>query len=292
MLLRDLARQYCEKNGFRLTPLHGANRFVRLTTVDTADAVTTDHFAAFRTAAVAKRLSPWTIEKTITDVITIVALATGKTLDAGKRLRRPRPQPEPAPIEAVDAAFQNCEYWTQQWIAISYWTGLRLADSLRLQQQLVSQDSAGEVLRLQANKTGHLHCWPRPEWLNNWLRVVPLPYPKCKINAAKVARFALRAACIAAKVRIIVPKQLRQRSVTEWSRVNGMAGSIIHGSGLRVMTHYVDPITVLDAAAPAVRIPAAFGAQDRSDDLVGVIRRLDPDARRIISDTARRLASG
>lgn len=289
--LIGFARTYCEKNNLRSTPLHNANRFVRVVCRDAIQHLSTNDLCEFRQRAAAENLSPWTIEKTITDVITLIAAATGRTLDAGRRLKRPRPMPQPPTVEVINAVFMRAEIWLQQWIVIGLWTGLRLTDSMKLQLALDSQGK--DALRLRANKTGHGHNWPRPGWIERWLQPVPLPYNRANHNARKRVRMALSCAAIAADVPVIHPKQLRQRSVNEWSRSNGMAGAIVHGSGLRVLNHYVDPLTVLEAAAGGVRLPEGFGrGSDQSEEIALLFRRLDSDAQTLIASTARRLATG
>ena len=72
-----------------------------------------------------------------------------------------------------------------------------------------------------------------------------------------------------------------------------MAARLVHGAGLGVLDHYIDPMTVLESAAPGVRLPAAFASDDERDDaasLPAILARLDPDARRIVMETAQRFA--
>ena len=74
-----------------------------------------------------------------------------------------------------------------------------------------------------------------------------------------------------------------------------MAGAILHGSGLSgVMRHYIDPLSVLESAAPRVRLPDCFGATagDVESTLVANFRRLDTAAQGLIAGTAERLAAG
>jgi len=69
----------------------------------------------------------------------------------------------------------------------------------------------------------------------------------------------------------------------------------VHGSGLGVMSHYLDPLSVLESAAPRVRLPSCFGAQASTtteDALIASFRRLDPSAQGLVSMTAERLAAG
>lgn len=286
--LVQFAAKYCEQNDLRKTPVHGSSRFVRLTGQGDVDAISTDTLCHFRQSAKAAGLSPWTIEKTITDVMTLVHKATGKHLQPGRRLRRPRPQPAPAPIEAIEAIWIHAQQWLRQWLVLAYWTGLRLADSITLIESLT--DKPRDILQHRAHKTGHLHCWPVPQWLRPWTTSQDHQFPRCRVNAGKDVRTALWVACELAGVATLHPKQLRQRAVTEWGKANGMAGAILHGSGLRVLGHYVDPLSVLESAAPQVRLPACFGASsDTADRMSEVYRRLDQQGQELVLHTAERM---
>ena len=109
----------------------------------------------------------------------------------------------------------------------------------------------------------------------------------------RVLRSGLRIACDAAGVDPFTPHQLRQRSLTEWARANAMAGGIVHGSGLGVLNHYVDPMTVLESAAPSVRLPESFCSDDERSDvdaLPAIVAKLDPDAQDLVMRPATRLA--
>lgn len=89
----------------------------------------------------------------------------------------------------------------------------------------------------------------------------------------------------------MLPKHVRQRALTEWSRADAMAGRIIHGCGLGVLDHYVDPLSILENAQHRVRLPVSFGAdQSSGEDVAVTFRRLDPEAQQLVRSTIRRLA--
>lgn len=293
MNLAEFAEKYCRAHNYRRTPIHSANRFQKLSGVSEASAVTTQTIESFRVTAVSAKLSIWTIEKTVTDVLTLVRESTGRKLEPGRRINRPSPQPKPASLDAISAMYLQAPEWLQQLVALSYWTALRLSDAIAMQCKL-SADMP-DVLYWQANKTGKRHCWPIPTWLRTRLKPLTLPYKRSNCNAGKRVREAMWTACEFAGISTITPKQLRQRSVTEWSRANATAGSLIHGCGIGVLAHYIDPLSVLESAAPRVRLPAYFGAdasQDAESGLLDNFRRLDPAAQGLIAGTAERLAAG
>lgn len=296
MNLSQFAENYCRSHNYRRTPIHSANRFTKLSKVTSAESVTVESIEAFRQAATASKLSIWTIEKTVTDVLTLVREATGRKLEPGKRMRRPRPRPKPGDLEAISAMVLRAPEWLSQLVAIAYWTGLRISDGIALQCNLSASAFSGETLYWTASKTGKIHSWPVPEWLANRLKSTKLPYHRANCNAGKRVREGMWAACDMADVPTLTPKQIRQRSLTEWASANGAAGAIIHGtSNLRVLTHYVDPLRILQSAAPRVRLPACFRAdsnQDKESAMLGHFRRLDPDAQLLIACTAERLAAG
>ncbi len=100
--------------------------------------------------------------------------------------------------------------------------------------------------------------------------------------------------CDKADVPRILPKNLRQRAITEWTKT-GEAGAIIHGCGFignhAVMRHYVDKLAILESAAPRVRLPSCFGATPPTAEstLLDNFRRLDPAAQMLIAGTAERM---
>lgn len=291
MILSESAADYVQRHGLRsLMIASNCRRFERVCGRIAPDAITTEHLVQFRAKA-RDCLSAVTIEKSITDVITIVAHVTGRKLPPGKRLKQPRPEPEPVDLDTLGAVFIHSVDWLRQWLVLSLWTGLRLSDAVALQQTL---PASGASLRWQASKTGHSHAYPLPDWLRQHCDRLQLPYTASENYSCRVLRAHLSAACIAAGVKYFHPHTIRQRSLTEWSRVNGTAGSIIHGCGLGVLQHYLDPLSVLESAAPRVRVPAvmlgSFQRIDNEESLLCNFRRLDQSAQGLIADTAERLA--
>jgi len=294
MFLSFQAAEYVRTNGLRSFMIaSNCRRFERVMQVQQCSDIKSEMLAAFRERCRASCLSPVTIEKTITDVCTVIKFATGVTFSPGKRLRRPKPKPKPVALETINAAYLHATPWLQQWLALTLWTGLRLRDSLRLQLSLPTSDP---VLYWEASKTGYVHQYPVPAWLSEIISVRhKLPYQHAEGWTAKILKQHLQAACLAAGVTYFHPKLMRQRSVNEWSNANATAGSLIHGSGIGVLQHYLDPLTVLQAAAPRVAVPAAMLGNHKpggaEETLLTNFRRLDPQAQNLISDTAERLVA-
>ena len=287
MRFAELAQEYRQRNGLRAeTIVKNCRRWDRFGCPATSEGLTT-----FRQQALAAGMSPHTIEKTITDMLTVHA-SSGQKLDAGKRLRRPAPEPKPVPLETINAIWEVSPHWFRRWIVLTYWTGARCEDSIRVYKAVTSQT---EVIRLRADKTGRNHVWPVAQWMRQWF---PLPseHPLngVSLHFTNVLRDGLTLLCEQAGVERITPQQLRQRSITEWSRANATAGAIVHGCGLGVLSHYLDPLQILESAAPRVRLPECFGATSATgeESLLANFRRLDQSAQDLIAGTAERLAAG
>ncbi len=294
MQLSALAEKYVSDHGLRArTIVSNCLRFERISGLTDVEKISTEVLVAFRQACLAMALSNVTTEKTITDVTTIVKHTLGKIPEVGKRLRQPRPEPKPAALDAIDAIWEaSRSKRLQRWLAITYWTGLRVSDSVEV-YSLTTKPV--DVLRHKASKTGLHHCWPVPDWLKPWLEPVE---PPCMASIAwfgEMIRDELAETAARAKVTHCTPKNIRQASITAWTNANATAGAIVHGSGLGVMAHYLDPLSVLQSAAPRVRLPSCFGAVQSEPEeatLLSFYRKLDPAAQGLISGTAQRLASG
>lgn len=293
MILIDAASAYCLRHGLKSRILIGnCRRFARYLPEVLPDQIDTESLQRFRELAMRDNLSAVTIEKTITDVCTVSKSITGKTLDPGKRLRQSRPQPQPVPIESVEAVFTVAGPWLRQWLVLTYWTGLRLQDSILAQIKL---PAVGSVMSWKASKTGHSHQYPLPEWIRPHLdnrQTLGAAYSRHWLQSLVYQH--LEAACVAARVQRFTPQQIRQRSITEWSRANATAGRLIHGSGIGVLSYYIDPLSVLESAAPKVRVPAVMLGEHKEtgseDNLINNFRRLDQQARSVVSSTAAMLA--
>ena len=294
MRLSEHATKYIADHGRRAKVIiSNCRRFERVTGITEPDRISEPVLVAFRQAAMAMRFSHVTIEKTITDVSTIVKAVIGSLPLPGKRLKQPRPTPKPIALTTMDAIWEaTTSQRLRRWLVLAYWTGLRLSDCIGV---YVTLSEPCDVLRHTASKTGLHHCWPVPQWLRPWMSRVEPHTGYSTPWFGELIRDELAATCERAGVPHMTPKQIRQTSVTEWTRANATAGAIVHGSGLGVMAHYLDPLSVLESAAPRVRLPSCFGACTETaseDTLLSHFRRLDPAAQGLIAGTAERLAAG
>jgi integrase len=294
MKLSDIAETYVKQHGLKArTIAANARRFEKLTGITEPERISTAVLTAFRQTCLAIGLSNVTTEKTVTDVMTVVRHATGTRIECGRRLRQIRPTPSPFTPDEVDAVFRAAESERlRRWIVLAYWTGLRLCDSVRLYWTL---RGPCEVIRFTAQKTGTHHVFPVRTWLHAFMKPVEPHTGYCTEWFAKLIRTELAESCERAGVKPKTPKNLRQASITEWSMANATAGRLIHGCGLGVMSNYLDPLMVLESAAPRVRLPACFGgtqSQSTEEALISSFRRLDPQSQGLVSGMTDRLAAG
>jgi integrase len=288
MLLTQFAQDYCKRRKIKPVPVYSAQRFAAVVGDVKPSQVTQEILETFASQAEG---SVSTIRGTIKDVLTLCKAAG--VVGLRQFVRKPQPAPKPTPIVSIEKAWQFLAPWSCQYLVLSYWTGLRLDDVLELQLQGI--DLEGDAIRWQASKTGKNHCWPLMGWMRPYLSPARLPYLKANDHAQVIVRGELERVAQLGKVARIMPQQLRQRSVQEWTAANATAGAIVHGMGLGVMQHYLDPLMVLQGAAPRVRLPQCFGATQQGCDeesLLCHFRRLDPAAQGLISGTAERLAAG
>ena len=292
--LIELAVKHVADNKLRgKTPIYSAARFVRIVGDVPVEQITTDHLCEYRKRCQEKNLSNQTIESSIGNILTVMKFAAGRTIDAGRATKKKPPEPSPVELSAINAVLSELPAWMQLWMAFSYWTGMRLTDSITAIRKLAGQ-KIGATIRQRASKTQRVQAWPAPNWLTAMIEAGTFPAELCLENMKKQVRAELAAACDRAGIDRWKPKQLRQRSITEWSRANATAGAIVHGCGLGVLAHYLDPLQILEAAAPRVRLPECFGActgAGSEDTLVANFRRLDPAAQSLIVGTTERLAA-
>jgi predicted transcriptional regulator len=288
MSLVQFARDYCTRRKIKPVPVYSTQRFAAVVGDLEPSQVTQEaleRYAAKATDSVS------TIRGTIKDVLTICKAAGVSGLH--QFVRKPQPIPKPTPIDSIEKAWPFLAPWSCQLVVILYWTGLRLDDAIELQIRGIDLDS--DAIRWQASKTGKNHCWPLTRWMRPFLKPVgKLPFSVSNDHAQVIVRGELQRVSELGGVSRIMPQQMRQRSVQEWTRANATAGAIVHGMGLGVMSHYLDPLMVLESASSRVRLPACFGgqqSQSTEDALISSFRRLDPSAQGLVSMTAERLAA-
>jgi len=303
MRLSDWAVVYTRKQRLRdHCCSSAANRFERLVRSSAVCDITADDLEAFRVACIAKALSPKTIEGSISIIKTLVKKATGQQLEVGRRLRIPRPVPQPVAMDAVNECWPHCEPWLQQWIAVSLWTCLRLSDSLSFIASLT--DTPPDSLAWTASKTGHVHQWPIPDWLPQYLTRRRLPFKSGTAHAALLTRLAIASACREAGIPQWKPRNLRQRGLTSWMTASPAAGEVVHGTGFQnVLKHYIDVHEVLREAAGRVRIPSCItgasaspagvstGAGGGIHEALSMMSRMDNGTLEFVIQTLRRLSA-
>lgn len=289
----DEARQYLSNRSItRREPLYSANRFARHMGDIPAHQVTTEHLDELRQRLLATKLSVRTIESTVADLITVITSVTGIMPSKGRKLLAQHIRPRPASTESIDAIWLHCSPSLRAYIAFSYWSALRQSDAMVWLQSHKNRD-VPRLIEHRASKTGKLHEIPMPAWLPPIVADGRYRFRSVSDYARKSIRAEIKAACIVAGVDPWSPKNLRQASVTAWSQANAISGRIIHGCGLGIMSHYIDPIAVLTAAMDRVRVPAAFGAASSPEEsFLTSYRRLDPSAQNLIGNMAERLAAG
>lgn len=278
----------------RREPLYSANRMARLMGDIPASEVTADHLDELRKRMQAEGLASRTIESTIADIITVVTEITGSNPGRGHRVQLSQPQPKPVPLLSLESCWQHCSPQLRAFIALAYWSAFRQSDAMRW---LLENKAKGipVVIQATAGKTRKRHVIPMPEWLAAILDAGRYRFRTVSDFARRCIRAEIHAACVQSGVEIWTPKHLRQRGITEWTRANATAGAIIHGCGLGVMAHYLDPLAVLESAAPRVRLPECFGACNQGSDeatLLTHFRRLDAAAQGLITGMSERLAAG
>jgi len=291
MILTDAAETYCHKRGTSRALVFNVTRFAKLVGDIAPGNVTEADLMRFVEAAKARKLSPSTIKGTVCAMRTLIRSHGGAVTIP--QVRVPPPEPKCFSPSALDRLWPHLSAWGRQHVALTFHCCFRLDDILRLQLSGIPADA--DVIRLQASKTQRVHSVPVTTWLRQWLGPVRIPFISVNDWSQVMVRAELDRCCDLSNTHRILPSDIRKAGITAWGQANGMAGEIIHGCGLSgVMRHYVDKMSILESAAPRVRLPSCFGATDATgeESLLASFRRLDPAAQGLISGTAERLASG
>jgi len=289
-MINEAAAYLAAKSIRRREPLYSATRAASVIgDIDIGD-VSPEHLNEIRTELLKRALSPRTIESTIADILTLHRHFVGSSISAGKRLAQRQVMPVGVNHDIVDAIWPHCQEWLQSWIALTMWTGLRLSDSMRvlLRYRLTEWP---ETLAVIASKTGKQHVIPLPKWLRRIVHRGPYRFRAVSDFAKRAIRKEIADACENAAVTVVLPKYFRQEGITQWTIANASAGAVLHGCGLKVMSHYVATATLLQRVGPSVKLPSCFEAStDSTARLIESFKRLDPSAQGLIVDTAERLA--
>lgn len=291
MQLTKAAEAYCLRKGTSRTLVFNVSRFVKLTGDIDLQHITENHLQTFVESAKIKKYSPSTIKGTVCAMRTLIRSHGGSITIPPVRV--PPPDPKCFSPSAIDAIWPYLSQWGRQHVALTFHCCFRLDDILRLQLSGVPADA--DVIRLQASKTQRVHSVPVPNWLRQWLGPVRLPFLSVNDWSQVIVRAEIDRCCDLSKTPRILPSDIRKAGITAWGQANGMAGEIIHGCGLSgVMRHYVDKMSILESAAPRVRLPSCFGcvAETGEATLISNFRRMDSAAQSIITATAERLSAG
>ncbi|MBC7821686.1 MAG: hypothetical protein IAG10_32775 [Planctomycetaceae bacterium] len=281
--------------------------------------ITTANIEKFRASCLEAKLSSTTIEDTISDMLTVLRGTKCKVPDPGRRLRSPRPtakQPTTADIGKVyglvshtiyprrtfigPAASYSQKTKREQWklwttdererfwrglLFLGYWTGLRIGDLRQLEWSHVCVDR----IDWQASKTGAPHVFPitpdvqrHLDMLRGLDPVYVTPIPKWSI---RFVRRELTRLCNLAGVERFGPQMVRRASISEWSCTTNDAGSLVHGCGLGIRQHYVNPLKVLTRAAVSFELPVEMREQSPAKgsspqqvgELAEVLKGLSPE---------------
>lgn len=286
MGLVNYAERYCAERKICRGPVHSASRFVRVVGDIKTNDITADLMRQFRLLGESQKLGTWTIKDTLKDVKTLVR-AAGNSVSID-RVRAPEPNPQPVSFDTIDLLWPHMAAWSRQWLVLSFWTCLRIADCIRLQRDLQP-----DKLEWKARKTGHRHKWPVTDWIRPFVTPIKLPYSNTDDWSKVIVRAELDRCCVLAKLPRILPSQVRDTGLQEWCRADFYVGQVVHGCKLGVIGHYVDLLGVLEPVAPRVRLPACFGASTEKQpeaELLALFRTLDPQAQDLVRLTARRMA--
>lgn len=291
MLISEAAETYVRERNLARTPVYSAGRFAAVVGDLPVEQICQNHIDRFKVDAESKGWSAWTIRGTIKDIRTLTRHFCG--FSPTVQVVVPTPDPDPTPIQDIDSIWKHLDPWARQWLVISYWCSMRLDDSLKVQLDIHSGKHQGALFLLwTAGKTGRKHRVPVPKWMLSFLSPVDLPYSKVNDWTQETVRESLKRASQCCGIDQVYPRNIRQRGLTEWKRASPDAGSIIHGSGLGILDHYIPPIEILQAAMHQVRLPACFGAvgeKSHEDDLLTSFRRLDPQGKDLVVMTAKRI---
>jgi len=285
MQIVEFAEQYVAEKKIARTPVYSATRFVKLMGDISIHDVDDAKLRQFRTLCEQHGLKPWTVRGGLKDLRTLIR-ASGrdvKLCQPGK----PQPNPQPVSFDRINAIWPQLATWSRQWLVIAFWTGLRFNDTIRLQKNV-----APDTLEWIANKTGHRHRWPVPPWITQYLQPVKLPYTTSDWWCKAIVHAELnRCTTLAGMEKRILPSEIRDTSLREWCRADFHVGQIVHGSKLGTIGHYVDILDVLAPVSHRVQTPACFGAEpDNKADIISIFTALDPQARRMVTEMASRLA--
>lgn len=212
------------------------------------------------------KLAPRTIESAVSTVRQLLKFAHEEDFvlavpSAGRRLRCPVKVKYVPPVSDIGRLYQVCGIakwrswsWWKRFIVLSYTTGLRLSDLLRLERANVGDDA----ITIVAAKTGKLQVLPllpcaAREVQNCTSRLLP-----CS-KAIELIRRELRTFCRVAGMPTITPHAIRRCAANAYEAARPGAGALLLGHSLEGATaNYIQVPQLLQDAAARLAIPPQF----------------------------------
>ncbi len=271
---------------------HAANRWERLTDNPVVYRITRQTFADVRTAGLAAKLSPTTVENCVSDVRTILRACVDAELlpaipSAGRRLRRiERLRPTPS-VDDLSRMLKHCgaaswplrskvrtEDWWRLLLAAVYFTAQRRGNVL----SCPVADMRSESLTVFIKKTGKIITIPSHPLLRKLAKNVP-DEVLGGLWGHKQIRNGMARICKAAGIQRWTLQSLRRLSGQAWESARPRAGTAILGHPFRGSDRfYLDANKILKEALPRLEIPSYFGRQNPIRDeprLLAAFRKLD-----------------
>lgn len=287
--MQQLLQSYLDSQAYRLSSTtvsrfrHNVNRWYKVCS-NGGDADT------FRRALFGK-LSNTTIEDTISD-IAFLHRWHGLPFVIGARLRRSLSIPQPPTITDIDKFVSMLGMttwplrrdrisWWKTLVLVACWTGFRLKDISQISPRNITSTAIVRVAR----KTGKRHVIPsHPSIVEQVANVDPIDDTLLAMTKSRRQLYReFKRVCDLAGIPQFRPKQLRQFSINQWSAANADAGRIIHGCGLGVMRHYLNPTTVLEMAKDNVAMPGIFtSARNDEQRLIELFKMAKPNQKSLV----------
>lgn len=267
---------------------------------------------SYRNIALTKGYLARTIEDTVA-VIRKLAEFNGDVIGIGRKLYVPKPNPDVPTIERIDALYRSVRVanwpnrlraskrkdWWQGLIAIGCWTALRLGDLKSLKRSHVRQ----ACITIAANKTSRfgrpsLSVPISPTIGRHLDRLDMFPGSLFGMTQSyKQLRRELKRIAETAGVQYVSPQGLRRFGINQWTHADSLAGQLIQGKSLGVMSHYLDVARHLASVSSEVLMPKAFytddelrESQSQECSLLACFRKTKPANRELILKIARELS--
>ncbi len=259
---------------------HHVNRFEKHTSFVLICDIQSTTFSEFRRSCLGAKLSPFTIEGTINDMMLLLrhALLRGVVSDipeVGRRLMRHIGFPVQPTIEEFESLYvaidkSDCQwpnltgvdnglFW-RIWLAVAYFTALRHED---ISRRFCWTDFDSDIVRILGQKTHipfeipmHSVLWAHLERMPRF-GVEPRVFPVGK-TPHLVRRELRRISKVAGLTKAVTPQQIRRLSATEYGKAGGPGcGSLITGHSMpkRHDAFYMHALSLLQVASEKLFVP-------------------------------------